>query len=290
MGGEPSHQGGQAERTRETGSSQVGVRREAVAGTLIAVNDGDEQQRPCAEAGHDRAAYACVFAGYQEAETDPEHVGTGDVTAGQQQHGPGPCAAAAVGEVPGQQDGEQDGQAFGVEVEGDRPPRPWVESQQHQPGAGQPSRVPQRQVPSRDLAQPQERHELGTHHAGVLKPEQEHAARENPVQQGQRPHDDFGVVLPEREIDHGVVGVQVAVRDQIPGLLILRGVRREREAVVKQSAPEAARRHLQAQDDDADPAYQEQRPVRRGACLDGGVRRRGGGFAHERNLTARMGE
>src|SRR6266851_5727224 len=101
MGGEPSHKGGQAERTHVTGSSQVGVRLEAVAGTLITVNDGDEQQRPRAEAGQDRAAYARVPAGYQEAETDPEHVGTGDVTAGQQQQGPDPCAAAAVGEVPG---------------------------------------------------------------------------------------------------------------------------------------------------------------------------------------------
>ena len=199
-----------------------------------------------------------VLAGDQHADAEPEDVGAGHVAAGQQGQHPDPGPAAVIPQIPGQQRDEQHRQAFRVKVEGDRPPGPRVDHEQDQPGTRQPARVPSRPVPLGDLAQPEEGHQFRADHPDVLHPEQLQAAREDPVQQGQGPHDELGVVLPEGEVADRVVRVEVAVRDEVPGLLVLREVRGEREVPVEQGAPPGEAGQLQPQRQETDPAHAAQ--------------------------------
>lgn len=132
----------------------------------------------------------------------------------------------------------------------------------------------------------------------------------DPVQQGQRPHDELGVILPEGKVADRIVRIQVTVRDEVPGLLILREVRGERETAVKQRAPAGETGQLESQHQVADPAHLTQVTGWRvgwlmgwrvgwligwligwrGAGRGGSGLRHGCRFAHQRNLTARMGE
>ena len=74
------------------------------------------------------------------------------------------------------------------------------------------------------------------------------------------------MVLPEGEVAHGVVRVQVAVRDQVPGLLVLREVRGERETVVEQRAPHREPGQLGREHQAADAAEPAQGPARAGGA------------------------
>src|SRR5580692_2287623 len=119
--------------------------------------------------------------------------------------------------------------------------------------------------------------------------------RPGPVEKGQRPHDELAVVLPERAGSDRVDRVENAVRDQVPGMLILREVDRQRVPVAEDHAPGQEAGHLEAEHEVAKAADAQQharwlvqRPGWRGpglAMAAGGTDR-----GHEPNLTARIGE
>ena len=280
MGGQARAQLGHGQRPGGAGRSQVGIGLQAVTRAQVAVDDRDEQHREDAQERHHGPTPARAPAGDQDADAEPEDIGTGHVAAGQQRQHPDPGPAAVVPQVPGQQRDEQHGQAFSVEVEGDRPPGPRVDQEQDEPGTREPARVASRAVPFRHLTQPEESHQFRADHSDVLQPEQLQAARKDPVQRGQGPHDEFGVVLPEREVADCVVRVEVAVRDQEPGLLVLREVRGEGEVPVKQRAPPGEAGQLQSQGQETDPAHAAQHGTRCAVAALAPDGRRGGERPH----------
>ena len=120
-------------------------------------------------------------------------------------------------------------------------------------------RIPAGPVPQRDLAQPGKGDELSNHYTDILQPEQEHATREYPVEQRHRPHDEFGMVLPELELTYAVVRIEVAMGDQVPGLIILREIGRQREVAIKNDTPGKERAQLEAEHHISGSPHPEQR-------------------------------
>ena len=97
---------------------------------------------------------------------------------------------------------------------------------------------------------------------------------------------------PERESLLGVEGVEIAMRDFVPGLMVDREVEGQCEPVIKQRAPGEETGELERQYRVADPP--DTRSVarsNRGGRRGRGMRwPRGDHLAHRRNLTARIGE
>ena len=114
------------------------------------------------------------------------------------------------------------------------------------------------------FAGPEESHHFRADHPGVLHPQQPHPAGRYPVQHRQRPHDELAMILPESEIPDRVVRVEIAMRNEVPGLLVLREVWREREPAVEQQAPGAETEKLQAQHEQPDPPDRAQEIMRPG--------------------------
>src|ERR1035441_5701951 len=115
--------------------------------------------------------------------------------------------------------------------------------------------------------------------------------RPYPVEKRQRPQQKLRMILPEWVSLHAVVRVEIAVRDQVPSLVIDSKVPGQGEAVILDRAPDEEPGQLQAQDGIADPPDEAQRAGWRRRWAWRGVRRRGDDHpAHEPNLTARIGE
>ncbi len=77
---------------------------------------------------------------------------------------------------------------------------------------------------------------------------------------------------------------------QVPGLLVLGEVGRQREVAVEDDAPPGEQRQLQAERRVPGAPDAGQRIAAPAAGEVAGVRRRYDLFVHERNLTARIGE
>src|ERR1035441_2293569 len=101
--------------------------------------------------------------------------------------------------------------------------------------------------------------------------------RPYPVEKRQRPQQKLRMILPEWVSLHAVVRVEIAVRDQVPSLVIDSKVPGQGEAVILDRAPDEEPGQLQAQDGIADPPDEAQRAGWRPRGGRRGGRGRGGG-------------
>jgi hypothetical protein len=113
--------------------------------------------------------------------------------------------------------------------------------------------------PFDDLADPPEDDQFGDHDSHVLHPEEIDRMGVEVVQQGQRPHDEFGVVPPERHTQGGAEGIEMTVGDRPPGLGVGGEVPGQREPAVLQGAERDDGHQLQPEEapgEEADPPGQ----------------------------------
>ena len=158
-----------------------------------------------------------------------DHVGRRHVAAQQHQDDPYPASAATGPQVPARQQGEEGCQGFGVVVVGRRPVGPGLENQDGQDTArhrhGEPA---VRGMVLQMLEDPPVGDQSGAGQGDVLHDQEVDGVGPHPVQQGQRPHDEFEIALVEGvavvRVEpgvRGVVRVEVARGDLLPSLAVL---------------------------------------------------------------------
>jgi hypothetical protein len=102
-------------------------------------------------------------------------------------------------QLPREEDGEQRSEGLEVEVEGQRPPDPRVGYERDQPGAGEQRGEPSVSSSTGRVADPDERHHLGSDDSEVLVPEQDGAMGPQPVRRSQKDEGQFPVVAEEAQ-------------------------------------------------------------------------------------------
>src|ERR1700733_15246075 len=118
---------------------------------------------------------------------------------------------------------------------------------------------------------------------------------EDPVKRRENIGVKLCVALQEPEVTRGGERVEVAVRDQVPGLAVLREIIGECEVLVLDHGPHEVAHQLQAKQNVANPPDTAPQLValwweRRRSPLASMVAGRDHDVAHEPNLTVRIGE
>jgi hypothetical protein len=175
MGGQPFGQLGKGQRARVSRRGQIVICLQAVPRAQVGMDGRESQHRHDADQGDHPAPDALTPHRDGQAQPEAEDVRPSHVAAGDQQRNPPPGPAPAIGQIPGQQGDEENGQAFGVEVERHRPPRPRIHhtKRANRPPIAENSRDQQVTVissESRHSGQPPDAAMRGTSGAGADRP------------------------------------------------------------------------------------------------------------------------
>ena len=203
------------------------------------MHQSDNRQPHHASAHEDQPGPPTLPSTDERDRTERDHVRSGDVGAEQGQDHEDPPAAPVAPKIAAGEQNEESGERLGVVVVRRGPVRPRLEHQHGADTGGDgDGEAPVGRVHLEVFEGPPVCDEAGPGQCGILHDQKVDGVWPHPVKEGERPHDQFQVGLVEgvavvRIVPgvRGVVGVEVARGNLLPGLAVLAEVRGQVEVV-----------------------------------------------------------